>query len=433
MRPDSLRLLATCALLGSTAICANAHDSASLRGRLVVADHEVAVVRILDLDTGSVTHQFAVPRPNPAFKTTEDGRFVVVTTRDDAGSVRILDTGMVAESHGDHVDFTKAEPRMLDIAFTGERPAHVTSRNGQIAIFYDGPRPWDRKGDAKVDIVDLKSLSTDQPQIDRWQSPGPQHGIALSLGKKQWLMSMPNPAYVKGDDKTASSRPNGFAIFDRSATWNVRMSLNDVGRPANSCKLFHGQASIKDVHVFACNEGADGGLLVVSKASSGRWTSRKLSYPGDGRSSALKSADSGRYMVGNYGLKAPYTALIRVAPDAKALTMGDVMTVPGAQPVCLFEVDAAGKHVANLTPDGRLRIYDIAQTFKEVANFDAVPAFDCAFDAKAPKPSLAVVGNSLFVSDPAGKRIREFYLNTLKQGLDYAIDGIPTSLATRGH
>jgi hypothetical protein len=43
---------------------------------------------------------------------------------------------------------------------------------------------------------------------------------------------------------------------------------------------------------------------------------------------------------------------------------------------------------------------------------------------------LEVIGKSAFVSDPSGKRIREFHLDTLQQGLDFAVDGVPTSIAT---
>src|SRR5918999_1186494 len=102
-----------------------AHDHKVLRGRLVFADHEKPVVSILDLDTFEVTHRFAVPRQNPGLTTTEDGRYVVIKTGDDAGTVRILDSGLTRESHGDHDDIDKAPPKMLDLATTGERPAYV--------------------------------------------------------------------------------------------------------------------------------------------------------------------------------------------------------------------------------------------------------------------------------------------------------------------
>lgn len=120
---------------------AEAHDHAVLRGRLVFADHDKPVLRILDLDSGETTHSFAVPLPNAGLATAADGRHVVVKTGDEAGTIRILDSGLVRESHGDHDDVEKLTPRLLDHVLTGDKPAHVVSEQGQIALFYDGDRP----------------------------------------------------------------------------------------------------------------------------------------------------------------------------------------------------------------------------------------------------------------------------------------------------
>jgi hypothetical protein len=88
--------------------------------------------------------------------------------------------------------------------------------------------------------------------------------------------------------------------------------------------------------------------------------------------------------------------------------------------------------VANLTADGKLRIYDASPAWKQIAQFDAVPAFDCAYGAKTPMPSLAIVGENAFISDPVNKRIREYSLGSLQQGLDLPIEGMPASLANGG-
>lgn len=414
---------------------ARAHDHAVLRGRLVFADHQKPVVRILDLDSGAVTHSFEVPKPNASLTTLEGGRYVAVKTGDDSGTVRILDTGIVKDSHGDHDDIEKLAPRLLDLTFTGDRPAHVVSENGWLALFYDGQRPWERKSESKAVLIELKSLDGRKPAIDQWQSPAPQHGIAVPLGRGQWLMSQPNPAYARGDDKSASSRPNGFEVLQRGKQgdkradkgWTLLASFNDPSKPAASCRLYHGHASLKNVHVLGCNEGDDGGMLVVARDKSGKWSARKLAYPDGRRTSTLKSRGGGRFMIGNYGLKTPYDALLRVDPAATALSPADLLQVPGGQSACQFDLSADGKRLANLTPDGKLRVYDIAN-WKELAAYDAVAPFDCG--GEGPKPSLAIVGASAFIGDPVGKRIREFHLGTLKQGLDMPVDGMPTNIAS---
>jgi hypothetical protein len=413
----------------------HAHDHAVLRGRLVFADHEKPVVRILDLDSGGITHSFDVPKPNASLTTLEGGRYIVVKTGDDSGTVRILDTGLIKDSHGDHDDIEKVAPRLLDLTFTGDRPAHVVSENGWLALFYDGQRPWERKSESKAFLIELKSLDGRKPLVDQWPSPAPQHGIAVPLGRGQWLMSQPNPAYAKGDDKSASSRPNGFEVLQRGKqgdkqgdrAWTVLASFNDPSKASASCRLYHGHASLKNTHVLGCDEGENGGMLIVARDKTGKWSARKVAYPDTRRTSTLKSREGGRYMVGNYGSKTPYDALLRVDPAATKLSLADVLQAPDGQAACQFDLSADGRRVANLTPDGKLRIYDIVN-WKELAAYDAVAAFDCA--GEGPQPNLAVVGSSVFVGDPTGKRIREYHLGTLKQGLDMPVEGMPTNIAS---
>jgi hypothetical protein len=427
MRPCSLALIASSVALAG--LPAAAHDHAVLRGRLVFADHEKPVVKVLDLDTGEVTHSFDVPKANPGFATLSGGRYVAIKTGDDAGTVRLLDTGLTRESHGDHDDVDKGPVKLLDLALTGEKPAHIVSGHGQLAVFFDGIRPWEGTPAAKAVLVAIDDLAKAKPALTQWPSPGGQHGIVVPLGKSRWLMSVPNPAYVKGDDRKASSRPNGFELLrqERDGKWAKLASFNDEAKPEASCKLYHGHAAAGATHVFGCAEGEGGGLLVLSQAK-GKLAARKLAYPDNRRSSTIKARAGARFMVANYGSSSPYDALLRVDPAAKALSASDVMPVPGGQSTCQFELSANGKRLANLTADGKLRVYEISG-WKELASFDAVPAFDCAYGAKTPVPSLAVVGGSAFVSDPSHGRIREYHLDTLKQGLDLPVEGKPANLA----
>jgi hypothetical protein len=409
-----------------------AHDHAALRGRLVFADHEKPVVRVLDLDTGEVTHSFDLPRANPGFAGVEGGRYVVIKTGDEAGTIRILDTGLAIESHGDHVDIDKSEVKLLDLVVTGDKPAHVISGKGRLALFYDGHRPWERKSEARAVLFPIDKLGSASAKPVTWTSPAPQHGIAVPLGGRQWLMSMPNPTYAKGEDRSASSRPDGFEVLeqprDSNGKWKRLADLNIADRPDASCKLFHGYAASAGRHVFGCAEGDDGGVLVLSREGKGQWTGRRLNYPDARRVSAIKAREGAAFMVASYGLKAPYDALLRIDPKAKAVATADIHPVPGGQAACQFELSGKGDRLANLTADGRLRIYEVA-SWRELASFEAVGAFDCQFGAKTPTPGLAVIGGNAFVSDPVNGRIREFHLDTLKQGLDLPVGGMPANLA----
>lgn len=420
-------LLLACAFT----VPALAHDHAVSRGRLVFADHDKPVVRVLDLDTGEVTHEFPVPKPNPGFSTLEGGRFVAIRTGDDAQTVRFLDNGLRYEAHGDHVDVDKEAVRMLDFSLTGERLGHIVSKSGQVAIFYDGRRPWEGKSEPKAHFLSLKALAGKAPQPLVWASPAPQHGIAVPLGGGQVLLSQPNPVYAKGEDRSASSRPDGFVVAALGKGWKTALDLNDTSKADASCRLYHGYAGTRSHHVFACAEGENGGVLVL-QGKGRQWSARKLAYPDERRVSTLRAAAGGRHVVGNYGLKPPYDALIRIDPAAKTIAAADVQPVPGGQNACQFDLASGGRRLANLTPDGKLRIWEVAPVWKELASFDAVPAFDCQFGAKTPTPSLAIVGSSAFVSDPTSGRIREYHLDTLKQGLDMPVSGAPATLAGGG-
>jgi hypothetical protein len=411
-----------------------AHDHAVSRGRLVFADHEQPNVSVLDLDSGEVTHSFVLPKANPVLSTTEDGRYTVIKTGDDAGTIRFLDTGLTYESHGDHMDVEKGDVRMLDFALTGDKPAHVVSEKDWVAVFFDGHRPWERASDPHVVFVKLDTLSKAKPMTRIWKSPAPQHGIAFALGKNEWLVSTHNEPYAKGDQK-ASSRSNGFKVVT-GENWDVSASFDDLSDPQKSCKEYHGHASLSDVHVFGCAQGPEGdpkagGVLILGRMS-GQWKATRVAYPDNRRSSTIKAREGGRYVVANYGNKGPYDALIRIDPKAASMTVEDIFQVPDGQAACQFEIASNGKRVANLTADGKLRIYDVAPAWKQIAQFDAVPAFDCAFGAKTPTPSLAIVGESAFISDPTNKRIREYSLGSLQQGLDLPVDGAPANLANSG-
>lgn len=205
---------------------------------------------------------------------------------------------------------------------------------------------------------------------------------------------------------------------------------------AEICKEFHGHAFLNHVHVFGYAKGPGenaraGGVLVLGK-DHGRWKARQVAYPDNRRSSTIKAREGGQYLIANYGNKGPYDAQIRIDPKAAALKKEDIFQIPDGQAVCQFEVASNGKRVANLTADGKLRIYDSSPAWKQVAQFDAVPAFDCAYGVRTTTPSLAIVGDSAFVSDPVNKRIREYSLGSLQQGLDLPVEGTPANLANGG-
>ena len=409
------RLLGATALVAALAAPTSAHETV-LRGRLVFGDHATAKLRVLDLDTGKVTHSFDVPRPDPSLDTSADGRFVVVKVGDETGTVRFFDSGLLREPHGDHVDIDKAEPGFVDLALTGDKPAHVLSGHGWISVFFDGQRPWVRPSEARADLIPVASLESGKPERLSWKSPAPQHGVAVPLGDDRWFLSAPNPAYAKGDDRSVSSRPDSFDLVDAGDGWKVLHSY--------ACPLMHGHAALGKVHAFGCADG----LALLKADGTGAWTSERLAYPDERVSSAI--AASGEIMVGNYGKSgSPFSAFLRIDPSASSARPDDVFEIPDGQQVCQFALADDGRTLVHLAGDGKLRLYEVAPAWKEVARFDAVAPFDCAFGAPTPTPRLALSGTSAFVTDPTGGKIHEFYLATRQQGLSYNVGGAPSTVA----
>ena len=192
MRPLSLlSSLAISALVSS--LPALAHDHAVVRGRLVFADHEKPVVRVLDLDTGEVMHSFDLPKANPGFATAQGGRFVVIKTGDDAGTIRFLDTGLTIESHGDYNDIQKGPVKLLDLAI---------AKKGDVAEL------WVRRGLCKHELGDEAGASSDfQGAIGVDPKFAAAHyylGVSLAAQKKK--------AEAKASLKKASELGKGTPI-----------------------------------------------------------------------------------------------------------------------------------------------------------------------------------------------------------------------------
>lgn len=401
---------------------AAAHEVA--KGRLFFTDNDAPVLRVLDLDEGRITHELPVEKASARLVGLSGGEYLAASLGDEAGTIRFLDTGLVFAEHGDHHDIEKSEPRWLPLRLTGVKPGHVVEGEGRVAFFYDGGR--EPRTDAVAHLVDPTRLEEASEPAGRWRSPGPQHGIAVPLRDGRLLVSTPNPAHVAGE-KEASSLPIGFRLLDAAGA--VLAELDRPDDPARRCRGYHGHAARGELHLFGCfmrQEGhplSDGGVLLVRDTPAGVET-RKLDYPDDRRTSTL-SWGGGRWAVGNYGRPGEYRAFLRIDPDAAALSPADVMPVAGGQIVCQFVV--SGDRLVNLTPDGTLRLYEVA-SWRELASRPVVAPFDCTWNAPM-RPELVRMGERVYVSDPARGAIHELSAVDLALLRRLEVGGKPTRMA----
>lgn len=427
MHPPITRVAFIAALSFLVVPGAPAHDAAErTAGRLVVADHEAPGLRILDLDTGEIVATLELPLTNPRLTTLADGRFVAVRGDD---AVHLVDTGMLDEDHGDHVHRRKEAPRLLDLVLEGPRPAHVEAVNAQAAFFFDGRR--DDGIAAQAVVVALDQLTAAEPNLRVWESPGPQHGNAVPLPHGQVLVSTPNPDFVAGVPD-ATSRSIGFRQLDEAGA--VIAAFDDLDDPVASCKDYHGYAAARGVYAFGCVENDPraaidgGGILVLRDSGDGTLAAEKLAYPDPGRRAAqLRGRPTGHWLVANYGVSGDYSAFLRIATDGRKLTPDDVWEVPNDQQFCQFAVDPSGTRLVNLTPDGIFRVVDIA-TFETLYEAPTVAAFDCAWNATTPKPTLLVGTVDAYVSDPASGAIYVVDLDKLQATRVIGVPGMPANL-----
>lgn len=413
---------AAAAALAWLAGSAAAHEIS--KGRLFFTDNDAPVLRVLDLDTGEVSHELPIPKASARLVGLAGGEYLAASVGDPAGTVLFVDTGLAFDEHGDHEDIEKTEPRILSNRLSGTKPGHVVEGHGKVAVFYDGGR--DPMVNAVVHLVDLAGLETAKGSDSTWTSPGPQHGVAVPLAGGRLLVSTPNPPYVAGE-KEASSLPIGFKILDAQGATLVE--LDRVQDPDRSCLGYHGHAGKDDLHLFGCfmkepgHQLSDGGLLVVRDSAAGA-ESRKLRYPDARRTSTIVHG-GGRWLVGNYGKPGDYRAFLRIDPEAGALAASDVMPVAQGQIVCQFTV--VGDRLVNLTPDGTLHLYRI-DDWSEIAQKPVVGAFDCAWNA-AMRPELVRMGGRVYVSDPAAGAIHELSGGDLQLLRRLGVGGRPTRMA----
>ncbi|MFN3938129.1 MAG: hypothetical protein ACK4KW_11185, partial [Gemmobacter sp.] len=163
------RLLPTIALL--LAAPALAHDSGHGEGdryRLIVADAEAGRVTVADAGEG-VHAAFDLPSPARLYLG-PDGRHVWALSRA-AGEVRLIDTGLRTEDHGDHAAVVLHAAALIDAAFAGEVPVHFNMGGDRVAIFWDGT--------GTATLHDAQGRAT----LARLETGKPHHGVAVPVGE----------------------------------------------------------------------------------------------------------------------------------------------------------------------------------------------------------------------------------------------------------
>ncbi|MBJ3778042.1 metallochaperone AztD [Acuticoccus mangrovi] len=397
MRPSLRRLtcLTAAALIGTTA--AAVADEEMTVWRLFVADQAEPLVTVLDLDSDREWH---FPTKGPArLYAGPSGRAIVAVQSDD-DTVAFLDSGIVREGHGDHVDIEVSDPTLVEDTITGPRPFHLITHDDVVAINFD-------KG-GYASFLDEHDIVAGNVEETTFAQNRAHHGFAVLL--KNAVVS-----------SVASSQPGGEAPWPRVGI----QAFGENGAPIGEmqpCTDLHGEAFSGRYLVTGCKEGV---VAVDVRADPPSFA--MMPYPDgfpEGHTGTLLGAKAMQMFLGNYG--------------SKAVVVIDPTTAPYFTLIELpfrrvdFILDPAHPQYAYVfTEDGSLhRINMLRAEIAASATITAPYSMDGHW--RDPRPRLAVAGDVIAVTDPAESLVRLVDATTLEEVATRPVDGLPYNIVAVG-
>lgn len=294
-----------------------------------------------------------------------DGRHVMLTTET---GFAVLDGGVWTDSHGDHGHSYAAPPRVLDVEFPMSHPGHVVPHYGTTALFSDG--------DGTVTFFDPDDLVEGAPATRLLELAAAHHGVALEL----------SDGIVLTTAGTEDARSSVLAL-DAGGTERAR---------TDECPDVHGETvAAGEVVAFGCT-----GAVVVYEDGAFRTIALPDDVAGVGD---LVGLDDSSVVLADYATpdesKPTRVTLIDLATDAVRL-----VDLPAAYYYWSLARSADGSGVV-LTTDGALQIID-PESGEVVTSLPVIDAWAPPEDWRDPAPSVTVLDDVAYVTDPAAHAIR---------------------------
>ncbi|WP_141013929.1 hypothetical protein [Nocardioides sambongensis] len=327
-------------------------------------------VLVLDARSGEVLldeEREGFLRLNPA----GDDRHVLISA---TGGFAALDLASWTEAHGDHGHSWTSAPRMTDFTIAAEEPGHVVVHDGITTTFDDATGvATSYAGAGLADAI----ADGQGPETAVHQAAEAHHGVAVVDGHGNVAMSV-------GDEVARS----GLAL---TTSMGAELAASDA------CPGLHGEATAGDTLLFGCEDGA----LILDGT-----TITKVDAPGDyGRIGNQAGHDTSRYVLGDFKVD-PDAELERPrrvsVVDTRAGVL-DLVDLPASYSFRSLGRTPDGDGLV-LGADGVLRRIDMARA--EVVQTVAVTEpWREPRDWQQPRPTLAVVGDRAYVTDPAREEI----------------------------
>ena len=326
-----------------------------------------------------------------------DERHVVVSTDD---AYRFLDTGVIVDDHGDHAHYYAVPPKLSDIVVPSEHPGHVTHNAGLTALFSDGS--------GMVQLFDPKTLLGGATRFSTYSAPAPHHGVAVALALPEGglLVTVGTPELRSGAVALDATRQTVAS--------------------ADNCPGVHGETIAKEsVVVLGCEDGA----LVYRDGSF-----HKVQSPDAyGRIGNQSGSSTSTVVLGDY--KVDRNATLE-RPERVALidTQNDSLRLVRLGVSYTFRSLGRGPEGEALVlgTDGAIHVID-PQLGEVVDRIEVVAPWSEPLDWQEPRPTLRVVGERAYVTDPQTSRIHLVDLGQAKVVQSAKLPHVPNELSGTTH
>lgn len=325
-------------------------------------------VAVLDVATGEVLLDEKVDgfvRLNPA----GDDRHLFVSA---PGGLTALDLGSWTDDHGDHGHSWTTDPRLTDFTISAEEPGHVVPHHGRTTVFDDGTGVI-----TAFDPADLAGLDDAAPTLDTWTLDEAHHGVAVQDGHGNLIHTV-GTSEARSGIRMITAAGNELAASDQ-------------------CPGVHGEAFAGDVALFGCEDG----VLVVD----GRRITKVDSPDAYGRIGNQAGHERSPYVLGDYKVDrdAELERPTRVSIiDTRNATLR-LVDLPSSYSFRSLGRSAGGDALV-LGTDGNLHVIDPA-TAELTASIPVTKAWREPTDWHEPRPTLQVIGELAYVTEPASKQI----------------------------
>lgn len=371
------------------------HDEVSSEGRLAFTTYGANEINIIDLEHKENIATISTQGYAKYIYATENKRYAVLAQVDDS-QVQFLDGGIWQEDHGNHLHPYQEDPKLMDFHIDGVKPAHVTTSDDAVALFFDGN---DETGDnAQVVMFNETHVAENSSEAPVLNYDTYMHGAAQARG--EFLIS------TLRDANSATKLPDKIALYEAHGDHFHQEQVFDV-----SCPGLHGSAQNHDYVAFACTDG-----VVVIKQEGETFTASKIAntedFAADQRIGTLKGHHDTEQFIGIAG-----NEMFIVDPEH-----GEIEKVQwyNASETYLSggEFSFDGKYGITLEATGTLTIFE-AHVDGGHAHWEVIHSIETSEHDISEMPAkhsyrLAVshYENVVYVSDPISKHVVKYDLAT---------------------